>query len=109
MSAAHWPIVSVCIASYNHAHYLPAALDSILSQTLQDFEVVVVDDGSSDQSLLILQDYAARDRRIRVFTHPGHSNRGIAASWNLAFEQSTGQFLTWIGSDDAIYPENLEH
>src|ERR1039458_656046 len=55
------PIVSVCVASYNHARFLPAMLDGLLGQTFRDFEIVVVDDGSTDNSLEVLQGYAHRN------------------------------------------------
>lgn len=103
------PKVSVCIPSYNHAQFLPATLDAILGQTFQDFEIVVVDDGSSDGSLDILQDYAHKHRdTMRVFTHPGRRNLGISATANLAFRESRGTYWCGHTSDDVSYPNRLE-
>lgn len=89
----HDPKVSICVPSYNHARFLPMALESALAQTYDDFEVVVVDDGSTDDSLAVAQSYAARHpSKVRVFTHPGHRNRGISETVNLAFEKAR-----WLG------------
>jgi glycosyltransferase involved in cell wall biosynthesis len=105
----HDPKVSICVPSYNHARFLPMTLDSALAQTYDDFEVVVVDDGSTDDSLAIAQSYAARHpSKVRVFTHPGHRNRGISETVNLAFEKARGQFLCGLPSDDLLLPEKLE-
>jgi glycosyltransferase involved in cell wall biosynthesis len=103
------PIVSVCVASYNHARFLPAMLDGILSQTFRDFEIVAVDDGSTDNSLEVLQDYAHRNPEImRVYTHPGVRNLGISATCNLGFEKSRGKYWCPHASDDISYPDRLE-
>lgn len=103
------PKVSVFIAAYNHARFLPACLDSVLAQTYRDFEVVVVDDGSSDGSHDVLMDYQCRfSDRIRYLWHADHGNRGISASCNLAISNSKGRYLAWIGSDDMWYPDTLE-
>ena len=102
------PKVSVLIASYNHARYLPKTLDSVLGQTFQNFEVVIVDDGSTDESLSIVEDYASRYPAVRVLTHPGKKNKGISATCNLALEHARGEFLSWLGSDDMWYPNMLE-
>ena len=69
------PKVSVCIASYNHAEYVSEMLDSVLAQTYKDLEVVVVDDGSQDNSLAILESFASRHSNVKVSTHPGRTNR----------------------------------
>ena len=106
---SHRPKVSVCIPSYNHVRFLPATLDSILAQTYRDFEVVIVDDGSPDGSLQIAQEYAAKHPDlIRVLTHPGHENRGIAATVNLAFENIRGEYWMGLPSDDMMHPDKLE-
>jgi glycosyltransferase involved in cell wall biosynthesis len=103
------PIVSVCVASYNHARFLPAMMDGILGQTFRDFEIVVVDDGSTDNSLEVLQDYAHRNPGImRVYTHPGARNLGISATVNLGFEKSRGKYWCPHASDDVSYPDRLE-
>ncbi|MEP6911401.1 MAG: glycosyltransferase [bacterium] len=103
------PRVSVCIASYNHARYLPDSIESVLNQTYTDFEVVIVDDGSTDGSLALAETYAARyPDRVRVFTHPNHSNRGISETVNLAYLKSRGEFWSGVPSDDALCPNKLE-
>jgi glycosyltransferase involved in cell wall biosynthesis len=102
------PKVSVFIASYNHARFLPQCLDSILQQTWLDFEIVVVDDGSTDNTHEILLDYERRfPGRVRYFWHPGHANKGISATSNLALAHSDGEYLAWTGSDDMWYPDKL--
>jgi glycosyltransferase involved in cell wall biosynthesis len=103
------PKVSVCVPSYNHSRYLSATLDSILAQTFQDFEIVIVDDGSTDGSLAIAEKYAAEHPSIvRLFTHPEHKNLGISTTVNLAFNNIRGQYWMGLPSDDLLYPEKLE-
>jgi len=102
------PKVSVCIASYNHAKYLEEMLDSVLAQTFRDFEVIIVDDGSKDNSLEILQKYSSEFPKIKVFTHPDGKNKGISRTANLAIEKSSGEYIAFIGSDDIWYPQILE-
>ncbi len=94
--------------SFNHAPYLPTALDSALAQTFKDFEIVAVDDGSSDESPSILEHYAARHPSIRFFTHPEGRRRGISATFNAAIERARGTHLAWLASDDAWYATTLE-
>jgi glycosyltransferase involved in cell wall biosynthesis len=102
------PKVSVFIAAYNHARYLPACLDSLLAQTYTDFEIVVVDDGSKDGSLDVLLDYQRRfPDKVRCISHPGHANKGVSATSNLAIRLSRGEYLAWTGSDDQWYPDKL--
>lgn len=103
------PIVSVCIASYNHARFLPAALESILRQTYRDFELIVADDGSTDGSLEILESYVRKYPEVmRVFTHPGRRNLGISATDNLMIKEAQGVYWCGLGSDDVSYPDRLE-
>src|SRR5215469_11593995 len=103
------PLVSVCVASYNHGRFLPAMLDGLLSQTFHDFEIVVVDDGSTDNSMQVLGACADRNPEImRVYTHPGRQNRGVSATVNLGFEKSRGKYWCMHDSDDVSYPDRLE-
>jgi len=102
------PRVSVCIPSYNYASYLPETLDSILAQTYPDYEIIVVDDSSKDDSQAIADGYAGRfPNKVKVFTHQERVNKGISATCNLAIEKSNGEYLAWLGSDDAWYPDKL--
>lgn len=102
------PQVSVCIALYNHEQFLSQTLESVLAQTFRDFEIIVVDDGSSDGSLKLLKSYAARYPQIKVITHPNRSNKGISATTNLAIQESQGAYIAFIGSDDTWCHDRLE-
>lgn len=102
------PLVSVCIPSYNHARFLPAAIESVLSQTYPHFEVIIADDGSPDGSLEIARRYAAGHPQIKVYTHPDNANHGISRTGNLAIEKMTGKYWTACCSDDIWYPHKLE-
>lgn len=92
--------ISVIMSVYNAEDTLGRALDSILSQTFGDFEFLIVDDGSKDGSLQILQEYARRDQRIKILHHPDGNNQGLTKSLNLAAEQARGTYLARQDSDD---------
>jgi hypothetical protein len=94
--------------SYNHAPYISAAIESVLSQTVEDLELIVVDDGSTDGSLDIARHYAETDARVRVLTHPEHANRGIGATANLARSEARGRYLCGLPSDDVLILDTLE-
>lgn len=102
------PTVSVCVTSYNHASYLPQTLDSVLHQDYPDFEIIVADDGSTDDSLKLLAEYQQRyPEKIRCLWHPAHQNRGISATFNLAAHHAQGEYIAWLGSDDIWLPQKL--
>lgn len=102
------PKVSVCVPLYNYAQYLPECLESILAQTFLDYEIVLADDGSTDNSLQVAREYAQRfPEKVHIFTHPGGANQGISATCNLAMSQARGEYIAWLGSDDAWYPQKL--
>ena len=98
--------VSVIIPVYNTGNYLDACLESVLAQTLQEVEVVCVDDASSDDCGLILAGYAARDARVRVITLPHNCGQGVAR--NEGMLDATGRYLYFLDSDDMLAPEALE-
>jgi glycosyltransferase involved in cell wall biosynthesis len=101
--------ISVIIPTYNNARYLPECLDSVLSQTCQDFEIVIVDDGSQDGSHELLLDYQSHyPDKIRYFWHPAHVNKGVIITSNLAIQKAKGEFVARIDSDDIWYPEKLD-
>ena len=97
--------VSIVVPVYNTAEYLPACLDSILAQSFTDFELILVDDGSTDDSLRICEAYAFRDARIRVFHQ---QNAGVSAARNLGVEQAQGDWLCYVDSDDVVLPVYLQ-
>ena len=101
-------MLSVVLSSYNYARYLPAAMDSVLSQTEKSREFIVVDDGSSDDSPAILESYARRHADgIAVLFHPARQNRGLAETLKLGFSRAAGEFIAVIESDDIWTPESL--
>lgn len=103
------PLVSVSIPSYNHARWLPRAIESVLAQTYPSIELIVVDDGSSDGSLAIARSYeAAHPDTIRVLTHPGGRNLGISATVNRGCQQARGSYWGGLPSDDELCPHKVE-
>lgn len=98
------PRVTVVMALYNGAQFLGEAVASILAQTYRDFELIVVDDASSDDSLLILQSFD--DQRIRVISH--QTNKGAALSRNDALASARGEFVAIMDADDVCVPTRLE-
>ena len=96
-------LVSVVIPSYNHAAYIGEAVNSVLSQSVGDLELIVVDDGSEDDSLAILSGFT--DRRLRLFHQP---NQGAHAAINRGLREAKGSYLAILNSDDAYQPQRLE-
>lgn len=97
------PKVTVLLPVYNSARFLGDALDSILAQTWVDFEILAIDDGSTDESLAILQ--ACQDPRLRIIEHP--HNRGLIASLNEGIAEAGGQYIARMDADDRMTPERL--
>jgi glycosyltransferase EpsE len=99
------PRVSVVTSVYNGEAYFDRAIPGILSQTMDDFELVVVDDGSTDRTLEWLRELALKDPRVRVFS-PGRM--GAARAYNYGVEQATGEYVARQDFDDLSYPERLQ-
>lgn len=93
------PLISVIIPIYNTENYLPKCLDSVLSQTLKDIEVLLINDGSTDGSQKICEEYACKDQRIQVLHTP---NQGVSHARNLGLEMAKGEYISFIDSDDWI-------
>ena len=98
------PIVSVVMPAYNTEAYLANSVDSILGQTFVDWELICVDDGSSDGSLGILRRYEGADPRVRVITRP---NTGVARARNDGMDVAAGRYIAAMDSDDVALPERL--
>jgi GT2 family glycosyltransferase len=97
------PEVSVVIPSYNHAAYIGQAVESVLRQTFADLELIVIEDGSTDNSLEILSRFS--DPRIQVIAQ---DNQGAHAAINRGLRQASGEYLAILNSDDAYHPQRLE-
>jgi len=95
------PSVSVVIPSYNCGHYLAAALDSVFAQTYQDFEIIVVDDGSTDDTSAVAARFSPRIRYIR------QENRGLPAARNRGIRAAESPYIAFLDADDAWFPEKL--
>lgn len=100
------PKVSIVIPVYNVEKYLERCLESLISQTLQDIEIIVVNDGSTDKSLTIINNFIERDSRIKVIDK---ENTGVSHSRNIAINAAQGEYLAFVDSDDWIDNDMLEH
>ncbi len=92
------PLISVLVPVYNVEKYLRQCLDSVISQTLKDIEIICVNDGSTDSSLQILQEYVEKDNRIRIINK--EKNEGLVLARKSAVLQSTGKYICFLDSDD---------
>lgn len=98
------PIVSVIIATFNFAKYLPDTIESVLQQTFQDWELIIVDDGSTDVTSEVVKPYLS-DKRIRYIFQ---SNRGLSAARNVGLSISSGRYIQFLDADDLIHSKKLE-
>jgi glycosyltransferase involved in cell wall biosynthesis len=99
------PLISVLVANFNYAAYIGPTIESVLAQTYANFELILCDDGSSDDSVAIMNRYAANDRRIRVLTR---QNGGQAVALNSAFAANRGDIICTLDSDDLFAGSKLE-
>lgn len=102
ISAAGLPAVSIIVPVYNAENSLSRCVDSILKQNYENFELLLIDDGSTDFSGPLCDEYAAADSRVRVIHKP---NSGVSHSRNLAIEQARGEYLQFVDADDWLAPE----
>src|SRR6476620_1247077 len=103
------PDVSVIVPFLNAARFLQEAIDSVFTQTYESWELLLVDDGSTDSSSKIARDCAVtHPQRVRYLEHPGHINRGTSSSRNLAIRHMRGRFVALLDSDDAWFPNKLQ-
>ena len=98
--------VSIGIPVYNSARFVAVAIESILAQTFTDFELVIADNASTDNSVEVCERYAAKDSRIRFYRNP--QNCGAAGNFNRVFELSSAPYFMWVSSNDYFAPQFLE-
>lgn len=101
------PRVSVISIFFNEERYLREAVDSVVAQDFSDFELLLVDDGSTDSSAAIAKDYERRDPRVRLYEHPDRANRGMSATRNLGLRHAAGEFVAFIDADDRWRPTKV--
>ena len=97
------PLVSVCIPAYNCEKYVSACIESVLSQTFHNIEIIVIDDCSTDATWERLQAYS--DHRLSLSRNT--QNLGAEKNWNACLEQASGEYIQFLPSDDMLYPEAI--
>lgn len=102
------PKISVVVTSYNYAHLIRETLDSLVAQTYKNFEVLVVDNGSQDNSVEIIKEYEEKYPNFFLLQHEGCVNKGLPASVKLGTERATGEFVAFCEADDIWLPEHLQ-
>lgn len=99
-------LVSVLLPVYNAQEFISASVESILRQTYTNFELIIVDDGSTDDSLCLLNHFAKIDKRIKLFSHP--VNQGVSQTMKIAIQKARGDYLARMDADDIALPNRLE-
>lgn len=100
------PTISIITPAYNCEKYLEEAVESVLAQTMQDWEMLIIDDCSSDNTYACMEKLAQRDKRIRIFRNT--QNAGAAATRNYGIRQAKGQWIAFLDSDDLWRKEKLQ-
>lgn len=100
------PLISIVLPIYNGEKYMRLSIDSVLSQTYTNWELLIVDDGSTDSTAAIAQEYVKKDSRIRYYKNP--ENMRLPKTLNRGFSLAKGDFLTWTSDDNYYYPAALE-
>jgi glycosyltransferase involved in cell wall biosynthesis len=101
-------LISIIIPTYNRAPLISETLDSIIAQSYQNWECIVIDDGSVDNTLEILENFHEKDKRIRYYTRPLGLKKGANSCRNYGFVRSKGDYIIWFDSDDLMTPDHLE-
>ncbi|ESU22178.1 hypothetical protein FEDK69T_21580 [Flavobacterium enshiense DK69] len=102
------PLISIIIPTYNRADLIEETLNSLLDQTYSNWECIIVDDGSSDNSQDVIQNFVEKDQRFKYFDRPSDRVKGANSCRNFGFEKSSGSYVKWFDSDDLLLPDALE-
>ncbi|MCG9973025.1 glycosyltransferase family 2 protein [Christiangramia crocea] len=102
------PLISIIIPTYNRANYIRKTLESIKEQTYTNWECIIVDDGSEDNTLEILQEYLKHDSRFKLFARPKEKRKGANSCRNYGFTKCKGKLIKWFDSDDIMLSRHLE-
>lgn len=101
-------LISVITASYNYEEYIKETIQSVINQTYKDWELIIVDDGSSDNSVEVIKSYCQKDNRIKLYRHEGGVNKGLAETIKFGLSKASGDWVAFLESDDKFMPEYLE-
>lgn len=101
-------LISIIIPTYNRAHLITETLDSVLAQTYKNWECIIIDDGSNDNTVEIVSKYIKKDSRFRFYTLPNNKPRGGNGARNYGFEVSTGDYINWFDDDDIMLNDFLK-
>src|SRR3989304_3254714 len=103
------PLISVVIIFLNAEKFIKEAIESVFTQTYDNWELLLVDDGSTDKSTQVAKSYANQHRgKVHYLEHDGHINRGMSASRNLGIRKSKGTYIAFLDADDVWFPNKLE-
>ena len=100
--------ISVITASYNYANYIEETIQSVINQTYSDWELIIVDDGSTDNSVEIINKYCNQDSRIKLYTHQDNENRGLKETLLLGISKAESEWIAFLESDDSWREDYLE-
>ncbi|MGD1805512.1 glycosyltransferase family 2 protein [Dapis sp. BLCC M126] len=106
MPIDNFPKVTVCLPTYNSGEFLTQAIDSILEQTFTDFELIISDDCSTDNTPEVIRSYLEKDSRIKYLNNS--KNLGLFPNWNRCLKSASGEYITVFAQDDVMLPKNLE-
>jgi len=101
-------LISIITASYNYEDYIKETIESVINQTYTNWEMIIVDDGSKDNSVEVIKSYCEKDSRIKLFQHEGGINKGLAETVKLGISKARGEWIAFLESDDKFMPECLE-
>lgn len=99
-------MISVCIPTYNGQKYIRECIDSVLAQTYKNYEVVIIDDSSNDETLKIIEEYSSKNEKIRCFYNS--NNLGLVLNWNQCIKYARGEWIKFVFQDDVITNNCLE-
>jgi glycosyltransferase involved in cell wall biosynthesis len=102
------PLVSIIIPTYNRAHLIGETLDSVVAQTYENWECIIVDDGSSDNTDEVIEEYTKKDTRFKYYHRPEEHLPGGNGARNYGFKMSQGEYVQWFDSDDLMVAEMIE-
>ncbi len=99
-------LVSIIVPTYNTEKFIRSTIDSVLNQTYTNWEMILVDDASTDKTVSVIEEFAQKDSRIKLFKLPKNQGNGFAR--NAALEKATGKYIAYLDADDLWFPEKLE-